>query len=298
MPRLRKHFQIGWINVVVIKSSPTRAATSLHRRRLFRCRSPLYLPSRRPTGERRLRVSATDDRNPATSSSHIADTAASTVDPVEDRVRAELLAEGIELDQLLNPARVVKLERQRDECREQLARLNGDVSSSTSAAAAKLQQKMHKLDVELEREKRLVMQRGLKRVFLVQGVASAAAGGWLALNATFPLYLRALGFWMVWLLTIPSLRARKPRNAEKRALNAAFLIAPLCNLLLPAVWKDPTGLWAAQVLLLLACYTYYGAWGTEADALPKKAAAAAAPPQRGGIRLPKVLRWLDWGSWR
>ena len=210
-------------------------------------------------------------------------------------MRAELLAKGIELDQLLNPARVVKLERQRDECREQLAQLNGDVSSSTTAAAAKLQQKMHKLDVELAREKRLVMLRGLKQVFLVQGVASAAAGGWLALNATFPLYLRALGFWMVWLFTIPSLRARKPRNAEKSALNAAFLIAPLCNLLLPAVWKDPTGLWAAQVLLLLACYTYYGAWGTEADASPKK---AAAPPQPGGIRLPKALRWLDWGSWR
>jgi hypothetical protein len=42
---------------------------------------------------------------------------------------------------------------------------------------------------------------------------------------------------MVWLFTIPSLRARKPVAAEKNALNVAFVVCPLANIVIPFVNK-------------------------------------------------------------
>jgi hypothetical protein len=58
------------------------------------------------------------------------------------------------------------------------------------------------------------------------------------------LYVRVLGFWGIWLFTIPSHRSRKPGGAwgmsapEKRALDAALLLTPLANLAVPAISKD------------------------------------------------------------
>ena len=51
------------------------------------------------------------------------------------------------------------------------------------------------------------------------------------------LSVRVLGFWFVWLFTVPSLRARKPGEAEKVALNIAFLATPVVSFVMPFVTK-------------------------------------------------------------
>lgn len=67
-------------------------------------------------------------------------------------------------------------------------------------------------------------------------------GGFQAYDAVpfFPdvdLSIRVLGFWFVWLFTVPSLRARKPGEAEKVALNIAFLATPVVSFAMPFVTK-------------------------------------------------------------
>lgn len=42
---------------------------------------------------------------------------------------------------------------------------------------------------------------------------------------------------MWWLFIIPSLRARKPGNEEKEALNIAFIASPAASLLMPVITK-------------------------------------------------------------
>lgn len=49
--------------------------------------------------------------------------------------------------------------------------------------------------------------------------------------------IRVLGFWFVWLFTVPSLRARKPGEAEKVALNIAFLATPVVSFAMPFLTK-------------------------------------------------------------
>lgn len=51
------------------------------------------------------------------------------------------------------------------------------------------------------------------------------------------LSVRVLGFWFVWLFTVPSLRARKPGEAEKVALNIAFLATPVISFAMPFITK-------------------------------------------------------------
>jgi hypothetical protein len=221
-----------------------------------------------------------------------------SIDPVELKVRKDLEAAGIELEQLLNPSKVVSLERKIGEYRAKLAQLT---SSAGAAEKERLERQLSKMQRELEREKRAIMHQWLKDLFVAQGILTAALGGWMAYESSLPLYLRALGFWMIWLFTIPSLRARKPSAAEKNALNASFLIAPLMNLLLPTLVKDPAQLWVAQVIQLTGCYLYFGAWGTTPAKSAKNsetAVKANATRDRPTIRLPTILRWLDWGSWR
>lgn len=49
--------------------------------------------------------------------------------------------------------------------------------------------------------------------------------------------IQVLGFWFVWLFTVPSLRARKPGASEKVALDIAFLATPVVSFALPFVTK-------------------------------------------------------------
>lgn len=213
-------------------------------------------------------------------------------DPVTARVRAELSADGVVLEQLLNPSLVIKLERKLDAARAALATGDGD--------AAAHERDITRWGAQLTTEKRQVMQLWLKRVFLGQAALSAAVSGLLATGtcpgwgeAGVPLVGRVLGFWLLWLFTVPALRARKPGAAEKSAWNVAFLGMPLLNVAAPAVSRDPALIWGVDVAFMVALYAWY-------VVLP---AAREEGGEGGGkakeeVKIRGWLRWLDWGSWK
>jgi len=58
--------------------------------------------------------------------------------------------------------------------------------------------------------------------------------------------IRVLGFWWWWLFVVPSLRSRRPKGAEKKALDIAFLGTPLISLIAPAATKDTAVIWAGM----------------------------------------------------
>jgi hypothetical protein len=58
--------------------------------------------------------------------------------------------------------------------------------------------------------------------------------------------IRVLGFWWWWLFVVPSLRSRRPKGAEKKALDIAFLGTPLISLIAPAATKDTGLIWAGK----------------------------------------------------
>ena len=62
---------------------------------------------------------------------------------------------------------------------------------------------------------------------------------------------------------MPSLRSRRPRGPEKRALDYAFLGTPLVSILAPALTKDTEVIWLANLAVCVACYTF--AFATEGD---------------------------------
>lgn len=159
-------------------------------------------------------------------------------------------------EELLNPTRVASLQRRYEYLLESYEQTGDEGKKKV------LESKLLKLERELEREKRSVMSRGLRSVFVTQALVSLVVGGLLAadkfpLVEEVPLVLRALGFWMVWLFTIPSLRARKPIPAEKSALNVAFLACPAVNICIPFFSKDTFFVWLVNVCLILVLYGYY-----------------------------------------
>jgi len=204
-------------------------------------------------------------------------------------VRAELASDGVELEQLLNPSLVIKLERKLDEARAALATGDGD--------AAALERDVTKWSAQLAKEKRSVMQLWLKRVFLGQAALSAAVSGLLAWGVApgfgadgVPLVGRVLGFWLLWLFTVPALRARKPDKAEKSAWNVAFLGMPLLNVAAPFVSRDPALIWSADVALMVVVFVWYVVLADSGD--------GGGGSAKEEVKIRGWLRWLDWGSWK
>lgn len=221
--------------------------------------------------------------------------ASETEDPVTRQVRDELAVDGINLDELLNAAKVVSLTRQLEKLT-----LECEQMSPNSRELQEAKRKMAKVENDLVREKRQVMQTWLKQLFLLQAFLFIGIGGVLANDVvpgveSVPLVGRALGFWATWLFTIPSLRARKGTSkAEKSALNVAFLATPLLNVALPALTRNCGVIWAADIALLGACYAFYGI---------KAGQSAQAEDETSGLekeqgRVKGILKYLDWGSWR
>ena len=196
------------------------------------------------------------------------------------RVNDEVLQlTGVELESLLNPSKVVNGERKK------LIIINQLDATTSAEEKAQLQLELDKLDEELFREKRTVFREWLKALFVGQAILGIIGSGFLAYDA-FPgasidLSLRALGFWSFWLFTIPSLRARRPRGWEKKALNIAFLGSPILTLGLPFVTKQPDQIWLANLVLLVGSYVYGYISGPEDEEV-------------GGFS--GALRWLDFGS--
>lgn len=195
---------------------------------------------------------------------------------LESRVRSTLSSEGINYDLLMNAPKVLALYRDLE-----ALKLSPDPVE------------FERLTRELERERRQTMKAWLISLFEIQAAISCAIGGVLAFNVTgdFPLVVQALGFWTVWLFTVPSLRARKGlRTFEKSALNVAFLGMPLLNVGLAAITRECGVIWGADVLLLVALYLYYGVKSVDSK--------DGSTPSREEGKVTGVLRYLDWGSWR
>lgn len=196
---------------------------------------------------------------------------------------------GVPLDALLNPAKVVNLERDLYELREQLAVATGqdwqaileqaaDNGAITTAAvdgggggddAEAIRAKISKKEGDLAIERRAVFRGWLKNVFLVQAILSFGLSYVMATNpsALFGQYgwfhsynmdvsIQVLGYWWWWLFVVPSLRSRRPKGAEKKALDLAFLGTPLISLLAPVATKDTGAIWALNFAVVLASYGY------------------------------------------
>jgi len=179
-----------------------------------------------------------------------------SVDPeIVARMDAEVQAiSGVNLEDLLNPSKVVNLERERLILEPQIA------SCTNTEEKAELEKKMDKIEKQLYSEKRAVFRGWLKNVFIGQAIFAVVLGGVAAFDAfptvTIDISLRALGFWSYWLFVIPSLRARRPKGWEKKALDVAFLGSPLITFAAPFVTKDTGTIWAANLIFLMASYAY------------------------------------------
>jgi len=103
----------------------------------------------------------------------------------------------------------------------------------------------------------------LYEIFVWQGWLSAVAGGLLSFNLLFPSdhpdIARLLGMWSVWMLTVPSWRARECTAEEKDALNVLFLGMPVLNIMLPFVWKSFAFVWSADMVMLFLVYNWKNA---------------------------------------
>lgn len=95
-------------------------------------------------------------------------------------------------------------------------------------------------------------------IFAYQGWAAAFVGGLLSFNLIFPSdhpdIARLMGMWSVWMLTVPSWRARECAPEEKSALDILFLGMPLLNIALPLVWKSFAFVWTADMVMLFSVY--------------------------------------------
>ncbi|GAX20107.1 hypothetical protein FisN_17Lh059 [Fistulifera solaris] len=194
---------------------------------------------------------------------------------------------GVPLDALLNPAKVVNLERDLYNLRMELATLTGradiivvgdDKTLLTTTEcdgggggddAEALRQKIAKKEKDLIIERRSVFRGWLKNIFLAQAILSFGLSYVMATNPAslfggygwYGVYnmdvsIQVLGYWWWWLFVIPSLRSRRPKGAEKKALDIAFLASPAISLLAPVATKDTGLIWTANFVVVASAYAF------------------------------------------
>eukprot|EP00527_Entomoneis_sp_CCMP2396_P006260 CAMPEP_0198149606 /NCGR_PEP_ID=MMETSP1443-20131203/47394_1 /TAXON_ID=186043 /ORGANISM="Entomoneis sp., Strain CCMP2396" /LENGTH=331 /DNA_ID=CAMNT_0043814693 /DNA_START=67 /DNA_END=1062 /DNA_ORIENTATION=- len=192
---------------------------------------------------------------------------------------------GVPLDELLNPAKVVNLERDLYELRRELAASTGIQLASDDGGEIKfsiteecdgggggpetdqLRAQIAKKEKDLAMERRTVFQGWLKNVFVAQAVLSFGLSYVMATNPSslfgqfgwFYVYnmdisIQVLGYWWWWLFVVPSLRSRRPKGLEKKALDWAFLATPLISILAPVATKDTGLIWGANFAVVASCY--------------------------------------------
>eukprot|EP00903_Cladosiphon_okamuranus_P011534 g10860.t1 len=204
------------------------------------------------------------------------------------RVTEEVMAEtGVELDQLINPAKVINLERD-------LVKLRAALQSDPGSERASIEEEIAKKESTLVKEKRMYVQGWLKKVFIGQAVVTTILGGLMAYDQVpfFPhvdLSIQVLGFWFVWLFTVPSLRARKPGASEKVALDIAFLATPVVSFAMPFITKDPVPIYWANIATLGVCYGYGFTVGK-----PDGGEVGSSQNQPKWLKF--ILKSLDFGS--
>jgi len=205
------------------------------------------------------------------------------------RLNEEIFAEmGVELEQLINPSKVVNLERDLMKLERQKLQL------TNQGEIEKIEEQIAKKKSTSAVERRLVMRGWLKNLFVFQSVLSGIASLGMVYNSVpgydAPLPIQVLGFWMWWLFIVPSLRARKPGNEEKSALNIAFLVTPLVSFALPTITRDCPTIWWANAVAVAACYAY--------AFLLKPPESDEADSETGGLPplLAQAFKALDYGS--
>ena len=82
--------------------------------------------------------------------------------------------------------------------------------------------------------------------------------------------IQVLGFWWWWLFIVPSLRSRRPKGAEKSALDIAFLGTPLISILAPIATKDTGIIWASNLAVVAGAYAFAFATYNENETTEKK----------------------------
>ncbi|KAM3571965.1 hypothetical protein VYU27_006029 [Nannochloropsis oceanica] len=217
-------------------------------------------------------------------------------DPMVQRIRDEVLREtGVELDQLLNPSKVVNLEFDLINLR------NERDTTDDNKALATLEKQIQKKETQLATEKRLVMRGWLKNLFLGQSLGAVALSGVVVYDALpgfdhLPLPVRAFAFWSFWMFTIPSLRARKPGQTEKKALDVAFLLTPIVSLGMPFLTKDMPTIWWANAVATGASYGY--AYVFQGKGVGEEGMEGEEEDETLPAPLKAALKALDWGSGR
>lgn len=111
---------------------------------------------------------------------------------------------GVGLDELINPSKVVNLERDLVNLRQEITQ------AKDNKLKQQLQDKIDKKEKVLFVEKRAVFQGWLKNLFVGQSILAGVASLGMVYdcipNTPVPLSVQVLGFWMWWLFIIPSLR--------------------------------------------------------------------------------------------
>lgn len=204
-------------------------------------------------------------------------------DPFVKRIDAQIQEDiGVSLDELLNPAKVVNLERDLFNLRLELAIATGlgdlDVLGLSTEEcdgggggeeAEKLRATIEKKEKTLLVERRSVFRGWLKNIFLGQAVISLIVS-WIMVTDPAQLFggfdwfdayqldtsIRVLGFWWWWLFIVPSLRSRRPGGLEKKALDIAFLGTPLISILAPVATKDTAIIWFLNFFVVAGSYGY------------------------------------------
>jgi len=219
-------------------------------------------------------------------------------DPFVKRINDQIqLESGVQLEELLNPAKVVNLERDLVNLRAQLADLTGkDLSKEDKdmveftteevdnggggVEADKVRKQIDKKEKDLFIERRSVFRGWLKNVFLGQAILSLGLSwimvtdpsilfgsfDWFQNTRSIDVSIQVLGFWWWWLFIVPSLRSRRPKGFEKKALDIAFLGTPAVSLIAPVVTKDTAIIWVANFALVAGAYAFAYATFSEDDA--------------------------------
>lgn len=253
----------------------------------------------------------------------------SSNDPFVQRINESIQKEsGVSLDELLNPAKVVNLERDLVNLRAQLASLTGntlvtdfvDVTTSEvdngggGPEAEKVRKQIEKKERDLNMERRAVFRGWLKNVFLGQAILSLGLS-WVMVNDPYVLFgsfdwfrntrsmdvsIQVLGFWWWWLFIVPSLRSRRPKGFEKKALDIAFVGTPAVSLLAPVATKDTVVIWLVNFAVVVGAYGFaYLTYNQDQEEGDDDGGGSSSD---GGKNTPSWLKFvyksLDFGSGR